>query len=63
MRRIGVAARGPDSKTAGTNELVGNSRLFRAIARWSDELYKVLASALLLFLAPIGLVPSVKKHS
>lgn len=60
-RRMSLATRSLKSQTAGAIELVGKSRIFRAIARWSDEIYRVLASAVFFIIAVIGLILSAEK--
>lgn len=60
-RRIAVAARALGPRTTGAIEAVGKSRVFRAIARWSDEVYAVIASAVMLIVAVVGLTLSAAK--
>lgn len=60
-RRIGVAAKAPGTRTTGAMELIGKSRIFRAIARWSDEVCAVIASAVTLIVANLGLMLSAGK--
>ena len=61
MRRISVAAKVLGPRTTGTMELIGKSRIFRAITRWSDEVYAVIASAVTLIVAIFGLILSAGK--
>ena len=60
-RRMSLAARGLGPRTTGAVELVGKSRVFRAVARWSDEVYALIASAVTLIVAVFGLILSVAK--
>jgi len=56
-----VGAGRADAASAGAMEPIGKSRILRAIFRWSDELYEMLASVVLFILSVIGLILGVVK--